>query len=151
MTSKLAHMQAGSKSCGNNSASGWRGEYSHLIRWAPSHRQVILIGHNVKDDIETLDIFGVQVEEYSNLVGVVNTQVLVEDAWDGTLPESLSGLVLKLQPVRQSLLEEARSKRRVPRKGVYRTRFALWNQQLRRRRRRRLHGGCRDTSDSRYR
>lgn len=62
--------------------------------------------------MEILDIFGVHVEEYLNLVGVVDTQVLVEDAWDGTLPETLSGLVLKLQPVRQSLLEEARSKRR---------------------------------------
>lgn len=58
---------------------------------ASSHRQFI---HNV-EYFEILDIFRVQVEEYFDLISVVDNPVLVEDTFGESLPESLSGLVLK--------------------------------------------------------
>ena len=60
---------------------------------ASSHCQDMLFGHNVEEDMEILDILRGQVEEYFDLIGVVDTQVLFEDTDDESLPESLSGLV----------------------------------------------------------
>lgn len=61
----------------------------------PTRQQIIIIGHNVREDLQVLDIFDIRLEEFFDVTGVVDTQVLIEDTSDDTTPENLAALVLK--------------------------------------------------------
>ncbi len=45
----------------------------------PARHISFVTGHNVVEDMKVLDAFGVQLEQYLDLVGMVDTQVLVQD------------------------------------------------------------------------
>ena len=56
---------------------------------------LILIGHNFAKDMRVLDVDGIDLHEYFDVIGIADTQVLAEESPNRTLPQSLSGLVLK--------------------------------------------------------
>ena len=60
----------------------------------PYPRDLIIVGHNFVGDMKILDLFNVDLYQFFDHIGVADTQVLVEDTADESLPQSLAGLVL---------------------------------------------------------
>ncbi|KAM0804691.1 hypothetical protein BDR22DRAFT_543961 [Usnea florida] len=58
---------------------------------------LILIGHNFANDMRILDEDGIDLHEYFDIIGIADTQVLVEESENTVLPRSLSGLALQYQ------------------------------------------------------
>lgn len=63
---------------------------THRAWW---HRpQLILVGHNLVNDMTILD--RLRIIQHFDLIGVADTQVLVQDTGNKRLPQVLSNLIL---------------------------------------------------------
>ena len=58
---------------------------------------LILVGHNIINDMKVLDRPGINLHDHFDLIGIADTQVLVQDSSAECLPEGLSDLVLQYQ------------------------------------------------------
>ena len=55
-----------------------------------------LVSHNIINDMKVLERHGINLCDHFDLIGIADTQVLVQDSSAECLPEGLSDLVLML-------------------------------------------------------
>ena len=59
--------------------------------------ELILIEHNIVNDMKVLDQSGIKLHDHFNIIGIADTQVLVQDITDERLPHGLPDPVLQYQ------------------------------------------------------